>query len=202
MIARLEGTLVSREVNGVVIDAGGVGYEVDVPLSTLAALPEPGSPVVLATHLVVREDAHQLFGFLNRRDRDLFRRLIRVNGIGAKLALAMLSTYAGDELAGLISGGDVTGLARVPGIGKRTAERVVLELGERLVEMGFATGPADGGADAAAAPAAAREGEALAALEALGYPRASAEKMVAAVRDQADSVETLVRLALRASVKR
>ncbi|MBS3799790.1 MAG: Holliday junction branch migration protein RuvA, partial [Thioalkalivibrio sp.] len=97
MIARLEGTLVSREVNGVVIDAGGVGYEVDVPLSTLAALPEPGTSVVLTTHLVVREDAHQLFGFLNRRDRDLFRRLIRVNGIGAKLALAMLSTYAGDE---------------------------------------------------------------------------------------------------------
>ncbi|WP_018867436.1 MULTISPECIES: Holliday junction branch migration protein RuvA [unclassified Thioalkalivibrio] len=202
MIARLEGRLISREVNGVVIDAGGVGYEVDVPLSTLAALPEPGETVVLATHLVVREDAHQLFGFLNKRDRDLFRRLIRVNGIGAKLALAMLSTYAGDELAGLISGGDVTGLAKVPGIGKRTAERVVLELGERLAEMGFAAAPAGAAAGSEPTPAAAMEGEALAALESLGYPRASAEKMVAAVRDQADSVETLVRLALRSTVKR
>ena len=202
MIARLEGRLISREVNGVVIDAGGVGYEVDVPLSTLAALPEPGETVVLATHLVVREDAHQLFGFLNKRDRDLFRRLIRVNGIGAKLALAMLSTYAGDELAGLISGGDVTGLAKVPGIGKRTAERVVLELGERLAEMGFAAAPAGGVAGSEPTPAAAMEGEALAALESLGYPRASAEKMVAAVRAQADSVETLVRLALRSTVKR
>ncbi|WP_018879847.1 Holliday junction branch migration protein RuvA [Thioalkalivibrio sp. ALE9] len=202
MIARLEGRLISREVNGVVIDAGGVGYEVDVPLSTLAALPEPGETVVLATHLVVREDAHQLFGFLNKRDRDLFRRLIRVNGIGAKLALAMLSTYAGDELACLISGGDVTGLAKVPGIGKRTAERVVLELGERLAEMGFAAAPAGAAAGSEPTPAAAMEGEALAALESLGYPRASAEKMVAAVRDQADSVETLVRLALRSTVKR
>ncbi|WP_019558671.1 Holliday junction branch migration protein RuvA [Thioalkalivibrio sp. ALE12] len=202
MIARLEGRLISREVNGVVIDAGGVGYEVDVPLSTLAALPEPGETVVLATHLVVREDVHQLFGFLNKRDRDLFRRLIRVNGIGAKLALAMLSTYAGDELAGLISGGDVTGLAKVPGIGKRTAERVVLELGERLAEMGFAAAPAGAAAGSEPTPAAAMEGEALAALESLGYPRASAEKMVAAVRDQADSVETLVRLALRSTVKR
>ncbi|WP_018950272.1 Holliday junction branch migration protein RuvA [Thioalkalivibrio sp. ALMg11] len=202
MIARLEGRLISREVNGVVIDAGGVGYEVDVPLSTLAALPEPGETVVLATHLVVREDAHQLFGFLNKRDRDLFRRLIRVNGIGAKLALAMLSTYAGDELAGLISGGDVTGLSKVPGIGKRTAERIVLELGERLAEMGFAAAPAGGAAGSEPTPEAAMEGEALAALESLGYQRASAEKMVAAVRDQADSVETLVRLALRATVKR
>ncbi|WP_018143886.1 Holliday junction branch migration protein RuvA [Thioalkalivibrio sp. AKL6] len=202
MIARLEGRLISREVNGVVIDAGGVGYEVDVPLSTLAALPEPGETVVLATHLVVREDAHQLFGFLNKRDRDLFRRLIRVNGIGAKLALAMLSTYAGDELAGLISGGDVTGLAKVPGIGKRTAERIVLELGERLAEMGFVGTPAGGAGGSEPTPAAAMEAEALAALESLGYQRASAEKMVAAVRDQADSVETLVRLALRATVKR
>ena len=200
MIARLEGTLISREVGGVVVDAGGLGYEVEVPLSTLAALPEPGAKVVLTTHLVVREDAHQLFGFLNRRDRDLFRRLIRVNGIGARLALAMLSTYAGDELAGLISGSDVAGLSKVPGIGKRTAERIVLELGERLGELGFA--PADPGGEATgpAAPPA-MDGEALAALEALGYPRASAEKMVAAVRDQADSVETLVRLALRATVK-
>ncbi|WP_018138629.1 MULTISPECIES: Holliday junction branch migration protein RuvA [unclassified Thioalkalivibrio] len=201
MIARLEGTLISREVNGVVIDAGGVGYEVEVPLSTLAALPEPGGSVVLTTHLVVREDAHQLFGFMHKRDRDLFRRLIRVNGIGAKLALAMLSTYAGDELASLISGGDVTGLAKVPGIGKRTAERVVLELGERLAEMGFAATPGVAGAGVDA-PAAAMDGEALAALESLGYQRASAEKMVAAVRDQADSVETLVRLALRATVRR
>lgn len=199
MIARLEGTLISREVGGVVVDAGGLGYEVEVPLSTLAALPEPGAKVVLTTHLVVREDAHQLFGFLNRRDRDLFRRLIRVNGIGARLALAMLSTYAGDELAGLISGSDVAGLSKVPGIGKRTAERIVLELGERLGELGFA--PAAPGGEAAPAAPAAMDGEALAALEALGYPRASAEKMVAAVRDQADSVETLVRLALRATVK-
>lgn len=202
MIARLEGTLISREPGGVLLDVGGVGYEVDVPVSTLALLPDPGETVVLATHLVVREDAHQLYGFHHRRDRDLFRRLIRVNGIGARLALAMLSTYAGDELAGLIRSSDTTGLAKVPGIGKRTAERVALELGERLGELGFG-GPAPEAGDAAppAAAGPSMEDEALAALEALGYARASAEKMVAAVREQADSVETLVRLALRATVR-
>ncbi|WP_019569118.1 MULTISPECIES: Holliday junction branch migration protein RuvA [unclassified Thioalkalivibrio] len=202
MIARLEGTLISREPGGVLLDVGGVGYEVDVPVSTLALLPDPGETVVLATHLVVREDAHQLYGFHHRRDRDLFRRLIRVNGIGARLALAMLSTYAGDELAGLIRSGDTAGLAKVPGIGKRTAERVALELGERLGELGFGGAAPEKGGDAAPAPAGpSMEDEALAALEALGYARASAEKMVAAVREQADSVETLVRLALRATVR-
>jgi Holliday junction DNA helicase RuvA len=176
---------------------GGVGYEIEVPLSTLASLPEAGAPVVLFTHLVVREDAHVLFGFLRSRDRDLFRRLIRVNGIGARLALAMLSTMAAEELAGHITGGNVAALTRVPGIGKRTAERVVLELGERLTELGF--GAAAGGD--AGAPGRGIEREAAAALEALGYRVADAERMVAAVRGQAETTEALVRLALRATLR-
>jgi holliday junction DNA helicase RuvA len=197
MIARLEGILRARDLQSVLLDVGGVGYEVEVPLSTLASLPETGARVVLFTHLVVREDAHVLFGFLRARDRDLFRRLIRVNGIGARLALAMLSTMAADELAGHITAGDVASLTRVPGIGKRTAERVVLELGERLIELGFGAGGEAG------APAAGRgvEREAAAALQALGYRAADAERMLAAVRGQAETTEALVRLALRATLR-
>jgi holliday junction DNA helicase RuvA len=197
MIARLEGILRTRDLQSVLLDVGGVGYEIEVPLSTLASLPETGAPVVLFTHLVVREDAHVLFGFLRSRDRDLFRRLIRVNGIGARLALAMLSTMAADELAGHITGGNVAALTRVPGIGKRTAERVVLELGERLTELGF--GAASGGD--AGAPGRGIERETAAALEALGYRAADAERMVAAVRGQAETTEALVRLALRATLR-
>jgi Holliday junction DNA helicase RuvA len=197
MIARLEGILRTRDLQSVLLDVGGVGYEIEVPLSTLASLPETGAPVVLFTHLVVREDAHVLFGFLRSRDRDLFRRLIRVNGIGARLALAMLSTMAADELASHITGGNVAALTRVPGIGKRTAERVVLELGERLPELGF--GAAAGGD--AGAPGRGIEREAAAALEALGYRAADAERMLAAVRGQAETTEALVRLALRATLR-
>ena len=197
MIARLEGVLRVRELQSVVLDVGGVGYEVEVPLSTLASLPEIGARVVVFTHLMVREDAHTLFGFLRTRDRDLFRRLIRVNGIGARLALAMLSTMAADELAGHISGGNTAALTRIPGIGKRTAERVVLELGERLQDLGF--GPAPGASPLGAA--AGIEHEAAAALEALGYRVADAEKMIAAVRGQAETTEALVRLALRATLR-
>lgn len=198
MIARLEGMLRARDLQNVLLDVGGVGYEVEVPLSTLASLPETGTTVVLFTHLVVREDAHVLFGFLHSRDRDLFRRLIRVNGIGARLALAMLSTMAADELAGHISGGNVAALTRVPGIGKRTAERIVLELGERLTEMGFGMAA---GADGDARPGRGMDREAAAALEALGYRAADAERMLAAVRGQADTTEALVRLALRATLR-
>ncbi|TVP88746.1 MAG: Holliday junction branch migration protein RuvA [Thioalkalivibrio sp.] len=197
MIARLEGVLRARDLQSVLLDVGGVGYEVEVPLSTLASLPETGARVVLFTHLVVREDAHVLFGFLRSRDRDLFRRLIRVNGIGARLALAMLSTMAADDLAAHITAGDVAVLTRVPGIGRRTAERVVLELGERLTELGFGTAGETG--TPAAGPGVERE--AAAALQALGYRAADAERMLAAVRGQAETTEALVRLALRATLR-
>ncbi len=199
MIARLEGTLRARDLQNVLLDVGGVGYEIEVPLSTLASLPEAGASVVLFTHLVVREDAHVLFGFLHSRDRDLFRRLIRVNGIGARLALAMLSTMAADDLAGHITSGNIAALTRVPGIGKRTAERIVLELSERLSELGF--GSTAAGTDADKRSRRDIDREALAALEALGYRAADAERMLVAVRGQADTTEALVRLALRATLR-
>lgn len=202
MIARLQGTLIAREVQSLLVDVGGVGYEVDVPLSTLAQLPETGATVVLYTHFIVREDAHILCGFLARRDRDLFRRLIRVNGIGVRTALAMLSTMAANELAGQITAGNVAALTRVPGIGKRTAERVILELGERLQELGFvadaASAEAGSGGRVVASPI---EREAASALETLGYRVADIDRMLAAVRGQAETTEALVRLALRATLR-
>lgn len=197
MIARIEGILLHRDMQRVLVDVHGVGYEIEVPLTTLTGLPDPGHVVVLHTHLLVREDAHTLFGFAGQRDRDLFRRLIRVSGIGARLALAMLSTMAADELAGTIAGHHVLALTRVPGIGKRTAERIVLELGERLQDMGFGSPTAattqSGAADI--------ERDAAAALEALGYRAADIERMLAGVRGQAERTEDLVRLALRATLR-
>lgn len=199
MIARLDGILLARDVQRVLLDVGGVGYEVDVPLSALAQMPEVGNRVVLHTHLIVREDAHILCGFWSRRDRDLFRRLLRVSGVGTRLGLAMLSTLAADELAGYITSANTAALTRIPGIGKRTAERIVLELGERLHDLGFASTDADGATTVR--PTLGIESEAASALEALGYRAADVEKMLQAVRGQAETTEALVRLALRATVK-
>lgn len=197
MIVRIEGTLVQREIQRIVVDVQGMGYEIDVPLSTLAVLPDPGNRVLLHTHFLVREDAQVLYGFQSTQERDFFRRLIRVTGIGARLALAMLSTMTPEELAASITGNQVSALTRVPGIGKRTAERLILELGERLGDLGFtasSAGLATGGSPG-------EEGDAAAALEALGYKSADVNRMLAAVRGQAERTEDLVRLALRATLR-
>lgn len=197
MIVRIEGTLVQREIQRIVVDVQGMGYEIDVPLSTLAVLPDPGNRVLLHTHFLVREDAQVLYGFQSTQERDFFRRLIRVTGIGARLALAMLSTMTPEELAASITGNQVSALTRVPGIGKRTAERLILELGERLGDLGFtasSAGLATGGSSG-------EEGDAAAALEALGYKSADVNRMLAAVRGQAERTEDLVRLALRATLR-
>jgi Holliday junction DNA helicase RuvA len=197
MIARIEGILVQRDMQRVLVDVHGVGYEIEVPLTTLTGLPDPGNGVVLHTHFLVREDAQTLFGFASPRDRDLFRRLIRVTGIGARLALAMLSTMSADELAGNIAGHHVLALTRVPGIGKRTAERIVLELGERLQDMGFGSNATvTSGSETVDI-----ERDAAAALEALGYRAADIERMLTGVRGQAERTEDLVRLALRATLR-
>ncbi|UXY15682.1 Holliday junction branch migration protein RuvA [Chitiniphilus purpureus] len=132
MIGRLSGTLLEKHPPHVVLDAHGVGYELDVPMSTFYVLPELNARVVLFTHLVVREDAQLLYGFATRAERDLFRELIKISGIGAKIALAILSGLSSDELALAIAGEDVARLSKVPGIGKKTAERLVLELKGRL----------------------------------------------------------------------
>ena len=132
MIGRLSGTLLEKHPPQILVDAGGVGYEVDVPMSTFCRLPGLNEPVVLWTHMAVREDAHLLFGFAGRAERELFRQLIRISGVGGKLALALLSSLEPDELARAVAQEDIKTLSRVPGIGKKTAERLILELRGKL----------------------------------------------------------------------
>src|SRR5690606_14584603 len=132
MIGRITGTLLEKTPPVVCIDVGGVGYEIDVPMSTLYDLPDNGAKVTLYTHLAVREDAHTLYGFLSSKERSAFRALIKVTGIGARTALAVLSGMTVDELADAITRQETGLLTRVPGIGKKTAERLLLELRGKL----------------------------------------------------------------------
>ena len=128
MIGRISGILLEKNPPQIVVTAGGLGYEIDVPMSTLYQLPELGQPVTLFTHLVVREDAHLLYGFASLDERVAFRQLVRISGVGAKLALAVLSGMETGELAQVIARQDVARLVRIPGIGRKTAERLLLEL--------------------------------------------------------------------------
>jgi len=160
VIGRLSGTLTEKRPPTVVVEVQGVGYELDVSMSTFFQLPATGKSVVLHTHLVVREDAHLLFGFATEEERGVFRQLLKISGIGARTALALLSGLSVSELYLAVSSQDGARLTRVPGIGKKTAERLLLELRDKLV--------AGGPAAPAGSPASAR-GDALNALIALGY---------------------------------
>lgn len=189
MIARLHGTLIERQPPQLLLDVNGVGYEIEAPLSVFDRLPALGQPMTLLTHLVVREDAHTLYGFLNAEDRGLFRALLKVSGIGPRLALAILSGVSSSDFALMVEAGDAQALTRLPGIGKKTAERLLLEMRGRLSDLQGVSGAGAGPADAAA--------EARAALTALGYTAAEALKMVRAVADQDQPPEALIRAALK-----
>ena len=157
MIGRLSGTLVEKHPPQVVVMSHGVGYELDVPMSTFYNLPRTGEPVELLTHLVVREDAHLLFGFLTANERSSFRQLLKVNGVGPKVALSVLSGLSVEDLAVAVAAEDVGRLTKVPGVGRKTAERLVLELRDKLPRV-------------ATEPAAARaSSDVLNALLSLGY---------------------------------
>ncbi|MBC7210904.1 MAG: Holliday junction branch migration protein RuvA, partial [Pseudomonas sp.] len=132
MIGRLRGTLAEKQPPHLIIDVNGVGYELEVPMTTLYRLPKVGEPVTVHTHLVVREDAHLLYGFAEKRERELFRELIRLNGVGPKLALALMSGLEVDELVRCVQAQDASVLVRVPGVGKKTAERLLVELKDRF----------------------------------------------------------------------
>ena len=135
MIARLSGTLVSKQPPSLVIDVNGVGYEVEAPLSVFYDLPENGQPVVLLTHLSISDTAHTLYGFASEAERTLFRQLLKISGIGAKLALTILSGASGAELAQYVADRDTAALTRLPGIGKKTAERIIIELRDKLGDL-------------------------------------------------------------------
>jgi len=207
VIAYLEGVLREKEPTRVVLDVAGVGYEVLIPLTTFYDLPDEGKTVALRVHTHVREDAIQLFGFRTARERAAFELLIRTNGVGPRLAQAILSGLAPDELVAAIEAGDVPTLRGVPGVGQKTAERIVVDLRDRV---GGLRGPAPDAAEAAsgAAPGASagapaedpRAEEVCSALVNLGYPRTQAERAVERARAELPeeaSLEELVRTALR-----
>ncbi|MFW6094097.1 MAG: Holliday junction branch migration protein RuvA [Pseudomonadota bacterium] len=195
MIGRIEGQLVEVSDNVLLVAVAGVGYEVEVSHGVLAALPGRDHAIRLYTHFVVREDAQQLYGFASRDERDLFRALIRVNGVGPKLALALISSVSLAELAGCVETGEPGVLTRVPGIGRRTAERLLIELKDKIPETAVAAvAPAPPARDAVAA-------EAQRALEQLGYRPAEAAHLVQEASADADTVEGLVRAALKAAAR-
>jgi len=189
MIVRLQGILVSRQPPALVIDVGGVGYEVEAPLSVFDRLPADGEQLTILTHLAVKEDAHTLYGFLAESDRKLFRQLLKVSGIGPRLALAILSGVSGDDFALMVEAGDCQALTRLPGIGKKTAERLILEMRGKVSDLGGEAGSV--GAVLSA------DSEAREALTTLGYSSSEALKMIKAVADKDLSSEALIRAALK-----
>jgi Holliday junction DNA helicase RuvA len=198
MIARLAGTLVSKQPPLLVIDVAGVGYEVEAPLPVFYDLPETGQPVVILTHLSVKEDAHTLYGFGSESERSLFRQLLKISGIGAKLALTILSGASGDELARYVAERDAAALTRLPGIGKKTAERIIIELRDKLDYLPAGAALAASGGPA---PAGGALGEATNALIALGYKPQEAGRMARDVAQADMAVEEIIRHALQAKVR-
>ncbi len=182
MIAHLRGKLLAKHPNQVVVETGGVGYEVNISVPTFSDLPANGSEVALHIHTHVREDMISLYGFLRPAEKQLFEKLMTVSGIGAKLAITILSGMAADEMAGAIRGNDVTRLTRIPGIGKKTAERMVLELRDKLP-------PALGTSVPAVSTMSATEEDVVSALMNLGYQRPAAEKALASAGKNGGNVE-------------
>ena len=196
MIARLKGTLVEKSPSRIVLDVGGVGYDVLVPLSTFYGLGEAGTTVALRVHTHVREDVIALFGFATALEQDLFERLIAISGIGPKLALAVLSGIDPLDLVRAIRAQDVARLTRIPGVGKKTAERIGLELKDRLPQTG-------GAAEAIVPEGDDRRADLLSALTNLGYKGAVAEKSVDAALKRAPDApfENLLRDILRGMMR-
>jgi len=195
MIGRLRGVLVSKQPPWLLVEVGGVGYELEAPMSTIYDLPGLGKEVILLTHYAQKEDSVALYGFLQEAERALFRNLQKVSGIGAKIALAVLSGVSTNDFARLVHAGDVVALTKIPGIGKKTAERIVVELRDRV--DGMATnlpGSAPTGAPLDAA------GEATVALQQLGYKPAEVTRLVQKVAADGDSAEAIIRKALRAAL--
>jgi Holliday junction DNA helicase RuvA len=211
MIGRIRGTLLEKQPPEVLIEAGGVGYEIHVPMTSFYQLPDIGQEACLCIHFVVREDAQLLFGFADKNERAVFRELIKASGVGPKLALTILSGMSAQQFMQCVSHEDVTGLTKLPGVGKKTAERLVIEMRDRLKklanEQSFIDVAGDIGSDL---PSYSSENtfvtksdakdEALSALIALGYKAAQASKVINSVYVKDLSSEELIREALRAMV--
>ena len=201
MIGFIQGILRAKQTPEILVDVGGIGYEVQVPMTTIYQLPQIGEKVALHTHFVVREDAQILFGFADARERKMFRNLIKVNGVGPKMALTILSGIESNDFVRCVRDNDTATLVRLPGVGKKTAERLLVEMRDRLKDWELGSSELPIGSDTAVG------GnnmllEAESALIALGYKPGDASRMISAVRENVDSSEELIRLALKSMVRR
>ncbi len=204
MIGRLSGTLIDKQPPLLLIDVQGVGYEVQAPMSTFYQLPELGQPVVLLTHMVVREDAQLLYGFYNEAERFLFKTLIKVNGVGPKLAITILSGISAEEFVQVVNNNDESGLVRLPGIGKKTAQRLIIEMKDRLKDLpGEKLAVRDKTSTGAKTLFNEHDmiEEASSALVALGFKPLEASKMIAQLDKQGQSSEALIKQALKNTVR-
>jgi Holliday junction DNA helicase RuvA len=197
MIGRLRGILISKQPPSLLIEVGGVGYDVDAPMSTIYDLPATGKEVILLTHYAVKEDGVALYGFLRETERAMFRNLLKVSGIGAKIALAVLSGVSTEELSRQVHAGDVVALTKIPGIGKKTAERMVVELRDRVDAVGVRLPAAPGTGDAIPVDPVS---EATVALQQLGYKPVEASRLVQKAAAEGDTAEAIIRKALRAAL--
>lgn len=202
MIGRLTGKLLVKQPPLVLLDVHGVGYELQAPMSTFYQLPELNSDVSLHTHLVVREDAQLLYGFATEDERRWFRSLIKVNGVGAKLALGILSGMSAGDFARCVHDKETARLVKLPGVGKKTAERLIVEMQDRLSE--WHTAPLEETLPGTTAPVGQNSSaaeEAMHALIALGYKPQEASRMLSLVEGEADSSEALIRAALKSMIR-
>jgi len=202
MIGRLRGLLAWKQPPYLLIDAHGVGYELEASLTTFQTLPAVGAEVTLLTHLAVREDAHTLYGFASPAERSLFRDLIRVTGIGPRLALLILSGMSVEMFGRCVREGDTTSLTRLPGIGKKTAERLIIELRDRIGDLGLDPTAVVLPGGRAGGTAINPVDDAISALVALGYKLPEASRMVQSLDTDSLTSEAIIRLALQASVRR
>lgn len=201
MIGRIRGTLLEKHLTEILVEVNGIAYEIQVPMSTVYKLPEPGQSVQLHTHFVVREDAQLLYGFADSKEKELFRALIKVNGVGPRIALAILSGMAVDDFVVTVNNNDVATLVKVPGVGKKTAERLIIEMRDRLKDWSIA--PSVHGGLSSAPGTDFRSREAEAALQTLGYKPQEASRAVSRVLKEfpdAKDSESVIRLALKRMV--
>ncbi len=199
MIGRLFGRILSKQPPFLLLDVNGVGYEIEAPMSTFYVLPQGDEPVVLHTHLAVREDAHVLYGFAREADRTLFRALLKVSGVGGKMALGVLSGMTAEEFSQAVQAADHAALTRLPGVGKKTAERLVIEMRDKLDKIGIVAAGAIA-APSGAQPAGADQ-DAVSALIALGYRPPEASQMVSKVYEEGMATEAIIRAALQGIVR-
>ena len=197
MIGRLTGLLLQKQPPELLVDVNGVGYEVSAPMTTFYALPELGENVVLHTHMVVREDAQLLYGFSSESERALFRILIKINGVGPKLALTILSGIAADEFVRCIHDNDAAALVRLPGIGKKTAERLIVELRDKLGSEEHNESSAGSAGLMPSTTATSPISDAVSALIALGYKPNDASRIIRSIDTEGLNTEDIIRLALQ-----